>query len=152
MSLGNERLTNGGERLVAQQSDVAMNASPVERDLFLPIADAHRLPQGTMLLGEILKLVVREIAAEPHGREHEHLPIIETLASAIRPRIAVDVQGNPIQQASPQFAARIDVLKGLENWNDLAPTFEIQRHVADRRTIQPPLPRKCLPHPFAPRR
>lgn len=146
--LGDEGLTEGVDRRRLEQADIVMDASPVEGRVFVPVADAHHLPQGPMLLGEVLQLVVIVIAPQPHGREHQHLPVVEALASAIGSRVLIDIPGDQAQQMIAHLGAGIDMLQCLENGNVLVPTLQIELHVTNPPAIQPPLLRKRLSHPF----
>jgi hypothetical protein len=67
------------DRLGTQQAHVAGDPPPVEflfvLLLVFPAADSHDLPQGPMVLGEILELVVVAVAAEACRRQHQDFPV-----------------------------------------------------------------------------
>ncbi len=74
-----------------EQADIITNASRVEIDLVLPIADSHDLPHGPMLLSEVLQFVIIEIASQSYRREYRDVPIVQAFASAVAPRVLVDI-------------------------------------------------------------
>lgn len=108
MPLGDERMTNGRDPLGTRQRTIVLNASQFKRSLFLPITESHDLQQCSMLFGEVLQLVVIQIATKPYGGQHQYLPVVESLAAAIGPRFTVDVCGDQI----PYLAAAVDAAVG----------------------------------------
>ena len=76
-----EAMADGFESAGLEQADVVANASPVEVNVLLPITDPHDVAHRPMLFGEVLELVVVEVTSKPHGRQHDDMPIVESLAS-----------------------------------------------------------------------
>ena len=51
----------------SEQADIVSNTLPVERSGLVPGADLEHGPQPVVILGEVLKLVVIQIAAQADG-------------------------------------------------------------------------------------
>src|SRR3954464_7814509 len=67
MPLGDDEVVEPLDGVGGEESEVVTEASPVERPVVAPAVDAHDPSQGTMLLGEVLKPIVVEVAAQPYG-------------------------------------------------------------------------------------
>jgi len=132
-------MADGFDRARLEQADVVANASPVEVNLLLPIADPHDVPHRPMLFGEVLQLVVVEIASKPHGRQHDDVPIVESLASAIVSRTLIDICGNKAENLITKLALAVDVSQAGQHRHDFVATLQIELDLADRRTIEPSL-------------
>jgi hypothetical protein len=74
--------------------EIVLNPTPVEVNLVAPVADAHDLTQGPVLLGEVLELVVVEITSEANRGQHEDLPIGHAPASTRRAAGWIDIAGD----------------------------------------------------------
>ena len=71
------------DRLSPQQTNVVANPLPGEVGL-VELADLHDRSQRPMVLGEVLQLVVIQIAAQPHRRQHQDAPVTQPLATSFR--------------------------------------------------------------------
>ena len=134
-----EAMADGFDRARLEQADVVANASPVEVNLLLPIADPHDVAHGPMLLGEALELVVVEIASKPHGRQHDDVPIVESLASAIVSRMLIDICGDKAENLITKLGSAVNVSQASQDRHDFVATLQIEFDLADRRTIEPSL-------------
>src|SRR5512135_428889 len=72
-----------------------------------------------MLLGQVLELVIVEVAAQPHCGQDEDLPVSQAGAPAVSPTRPVDVLGDGLEQVIAQLGSAVDVLKGGEQGDDL---------------------------------
>ena len=79
------------DRFGFEQTDGVADATPAEVRVVVPVADGHH-PQRAMLCGEILQLIVIEVAPQPHGGQHDDLPVTETFAPAVILRVVIDVR------------------------------------------------------------
>jgi len=95
------------------------------------------LPQGAVLLGEILEPVVVEVAAQSHRCQHQDGPVVHPLASAAAAGVVVDIAGHRPENLVAQLGLGVDVLEGGENGNDLVAAAEIQPHVGDCGAVHP---------------
>ncbi len=152
---GNELMAFGDDQLVdlldgfrADQRDVVADASPVESGLLVPVADAHDPPQSPMLFGQILELVVIEVAAEADGGQHEDLPVVHSLAAPLAAGVAVDIPGDHPENTIAQLGLAVDVLQGLKNGDDFVAAVEVQLHVEDRSAIEPRLAIEGFSHRY----
>jgi hypothetical protein len=123
-----------------------------EVDLCFPIADTHDVPQGSMLLGHILELVVVEIASQPDSCQYEYLPIVEPFASAIVSRVVIDIERDQVQDLLSECGRAVDVLQASQDGNDFVSAVEIELNLIDRVAIESLLIGMRFSHPFAPRR
>ena len=154
-SLRNEPVSFGHDLMVdplngfrTDVGEVVLNPPPVEADLFVPVADAHDLTQGTVLLGQILELVVVEVTAQTHGGQHEDLPVVHATAAPLATRTVVDVLRDRRQNVITQVGLTVDVLQGFENRDDFVAAVEIQPHIQHRLRIKPPLSIEGFSHPY----
>ena len=138
--------------------EIALDPPPVEFRLLLlivgvvPIADPHHLPQGPVVLGKVLELIVVAVAAQPCRGQHENLPVAQARPSALGVGLPVDIAGDGLENGVTHLGPAIDVLEGAENWDGFVAAVEVQGDFGDGRTIQSPLTIEGFPHRFAPRR
>ena len=132
-------MADGFDRAGLEQADVVANASPVEVNLLLPIADPHDVAHRPMLFGEVLELVVIEVTSKSHGRQHDDVPIIEPLASAIASRMLIDISGDKAENLVAKLTLTVDVSQAGQDRHDFVATLQIELDLADRRTIEPSL-------------
>jgi hypothetical protein len=76
MALGDDPVVEPLDGIGGEEGDVIAEASPVEGDVVVPAADAHDEPQGSVFLGEVLKPIVVEIAAQAYGGEDQNGPVV----------------------------------------------------------------------------
>ena len=100
-----------------------------------------------MLFGQVLQPVVIEIAAQPHGGQHENLPVRQPLPAPVASRRTIDIRSNQREDPVSQFRLRIDVPKCGKNRNDFIPAVQIQINAVDRLPTKLLLPVKRLSHP-----
>jgi hypothetical protein len=123
------------DRFRPDAAEVVADTSPVEGGLFVPVADAHDLPPGAMVFGQVLQGVVVRIQPQPHGRQHQNLPVIQPGTSAAGAGFSVDVAADQLQNRISQFRLRINELQGFQNGDDLRPAIRVERDLKDRRGI-----------------
>ena len=80
-----------------EQTQVIANPPPIKIRFLLPIAQAHHEPQGAMLFRQVLQLVVIEVAAQPHRRQHDDRPVIQAAASILAAGGAIHVLTDQIE-------------------------------------------------------
>lgn len=148
---GHDELTDTLNRRRLQQADVVANPLPREVRL-VELANFHDRPQCAMVLGEVMQLVVIQIAPQPHRRQHQDAPITQSLASTIGSRLGRDVTFHQLQNRIADLGRRVNLLQASQNRDQLVSAIEIQHHLRHTAAIQPPLPFNRLAHPFAPRR
>ena len=122
-----------------EQAEVVANASPIEVNMLLPIADLHDLPHGPMLLGEVLKFVVVKIASKPHGCEHDDVPIVESFSPAIASRMFVDISGDKLENLIARLRLAINVLQTSQDGNHLVTTRQFKFDLRNGLAIEPSL-------------
>ena len=108
--------------------------------------------QRAMVLGQVVQLVVIQIASQPYRRQHQDAPVTQSLASPIGSRLGRDIAFDQLQDRLADLGRRVDLLSGSQNRDQLIPTIEIQHHLRHTVAVQPPLPLNRVAHPFAPRR
>src|SRR5664280_2219533 len=135
--LGDDCVVHAFEGFGPEERDVVADRPPVERGLLVPVADAHHLAQGAVLLSEVLKSVVVEVAAQAHGCQHEDRPVVHPSPPAFAIGVAIDVPSHRPENLLSQLGLSIDVLEGRENRNDLVTAAEVQRQIGDRVAVQP---------------
>ena len=74
VTLSNEQAADLIDRLRSQLAHVIANRAPLEFGVFVPRTDAHDAPQLDVILRQILQLVVRIIASQPHTGEYQNVP------------------------------------------------------------------------------
>jgi hypothetical protein len=138
------------DRLGTQQAHVAGDPPPVEflfvLLLVFPAADSHDLPQGPMVLGEILELVVVAVAAEACRRQHQDFPVAHAGPAAAGAGPPVDIAGDCPENGITYRRLAIDVLQGAENGDCFVAAVEVQKDPGNRRAIQTLLTIKCFSH------
>lgn len=139
MTFGHQKVTDRFQRLGLEQADVVANPPPIEIDLLLPVADAHDVSQGAMLLSKILEFVVVQIAAQAGGSQHDDLPIVEPFSPTVAARMLVDILSNKVENLIPQLPLTVNVLQGAQDGNHFVATVSIELHFGDSLTIQPRL-------------
>ena len=105
-----------------------------------------------MLLGQVLELVVVEVAAQPHCGQDEDLPVSQAGATAVSPRRPVDVLGDGLEQVIAQHESAVDVLKGGEQGDDLVAAGGVEPDVEDGCGAEPELGIEGDAHRAVPRR
>src|SRR3954471_8939925 len=157
--VGNEAMPFSDDQVVesldgvgGEESDVVAKASPVERLVVAPTVDAHDSSQGTMFLGEVLKPVVVEVAAQPYGAEDQDRPVVHARAALVGTGDRIDVAGDGIEQFVAEFGPAVDVLEGTEDGDDLIAAVGVETDLGDDRAIQPELRVEGDSHRSAPRR
>src|SRR5512135_442719 len=105
-----------------------------------------------MLLGEVLKPGVVEVAAEPDGAQDEDRPVIHPRSSLVGTSGPIDILGDGVEQLVAEFGPGVDVLQGSEDGDDLVTAFPIEPDVGDGRTIEPELGIEGASHGGGPRR
>src|SRR5438132_6558098 len=131
MPFGDNQLIDLVERLRADLTNVVANAAPIERGLFVPVADAHDMSQSTMLFCQIVELVIVEPAPEADRRQHEDLPVVHPLSPAVVTRLSVHVLGDEPKDFIPQVGPGVDVLQCLKDWDNLVTTLPIEFDIQD---------------------
>ena len=151
--LGDDRVVDALQRLGADERDVVADAPPVDggAGMVVPPVDPHDLPQGAVPLGQVLELVVVQVAAQADGGEHEDRPVVHPRppAPAAGGTRAVDVGGDRLEDLVAQGGLGVDVAQGREDRDDLVAAVEVQHHVRHRRTAQPLLALHRLSHRVA---
>src|SRR5690606_12541978 len=91
-------------------SDIVSNGSIVTADILIACQDRADGPQTKMVFGEVLKLVVIEIAGRSQHCQDEDLPVIKAWPSGVTPDwpsdvtevTLIDVGGDEFGQPLPQ--------------------------------------------------
>ena len=109
VSLADDELTDALNRRRLQQTDVVANPFPRELCL-VELPDVHDRPQRAMVLGEVMQLVVIQIAPQPHRRQHQDAPITQSFAATIGSRLGRDIAFDQFQNRIADFGRRVDLL------------------------------------------
>jgi len=86
-----------------------------------------------------LQLVVVKVTSQPHGRQHDDVPIVESLAPAIASRMLIDISGDKAENLIAKLISTVDVSQAVQDRYDFVATLQIEFDFADRRTIEPSL-------------
>src|SRR5262249_52146963 len=89
-----------------------------------------------MIFGQVLQLVVTQVATEPHGGQDSNLPVVHAASAAFAAGALVDILPHQSQQLSPQGSIAVEVLQPSQDGDDLIPTVEVEGHLADGQAIQ----------------
>ena len=92
-----------------------------------------------MLLGEVLKFVVVQIATQADGGQHRNVPVIKALSSTVAALVLIDILRNKTENLIAHMRLAINVLQAVQDWNDFVATLQIEFDFRNRLTIQPPL-------------
>src|SRR4051812_14564553 len=84
-----------------------------------------------MLLGQVLELVVVEVAAESHGGQHKDLPGGQARTTPIGPTGPIDIRGDGLEQVIAELGSAGDVLQGGEPGDDLVAAGGVEPDVED---------------------
>ena len=144
--LGDDRVVDKFEGLGAEQRDVVADGAPVEVGFFVPLADAHHVTQGAVLLGEVVKPVIVEVAAQPHGGQHQDGPVVHSFPSALGVGVPIDIARHRPKNVIAHLGLHVDVLQCRENGDDFIAAVEVQPQVGDGLAIQPLLAIECFSH------
>ncbi len=118
-------------------NQVVLDAPPIKIDfLSLPIANAHDLPQAPMVFRQVLQLVIIQVAAQPHARQHRDLPIVHAASPTVVVGALVHILAHQTQEFPPQLSIAIQVLQRPQDRDDLISTIQIQSYIADGQAIQ----------------
>jgi hypothetical protein len=93
-----------------------------------------------------LKPVIVEVAAQPHGGQHQDGPVVHSFPSAFGAGVPIDIASHRPENVITQLALYVDVLQCHEDGYDFIAAVEVQGHVDDRRAIQPLLAIEGFPH------
>jgi len=92
--------------------------------------------KGPVLLGQVLQFVEVEIAAEAHGRQHDDLPVVHALATALATAVTIDIVADQFQELLSQRRVAVDVLQSAQDRNDLIATLEVKFNVQNGSRVQ----------------
>jgi hypothetical protein len=92
-----------------------------------------------MILSEILKAVVIQVAAEANSNEYEDLPVLQAFATMIGARVGVHVPRDEFQCFLAKSRLGIDVFQGQENGYNFVTAFEVQLNLGDGVAVEPSL-------------
>jgi hypothetical protein len=85
-----------------ESNQIVLDAPPIEIGfLALPITDAHDLPQLPMVLGQVLELVVIQVAAQPRRRQDRDFPVVHAAPAALAVAGPVDILAHQLQKLPP---------------------------------------------------
>src|SRR5512135_282827 len=152
MPCGDNQVVEPLDGVGGELSDVAAEASPVERLVVAPTVDAHDSSQGTMLLGEVLQPIVVEVAAEADRPQDKDRPGGHSRAALVGTGDPIDVLGDGIEQFVAEFGPAVDVLQGSEDGDDLIAAVGVEPDIWDDGAIQPELGVEGPAHRSAPGR
>lgn len=128
-----------------QKTEVVADGSPWKFG-FIAVAQSHDGPQVAMVFGQVLQLIVREIAAKSGRGQHTDVPVIHALATGVGATAAVNVGSDECQNLIDQIAVGIQILECAKNGNDAVARFEIERDLFDGKAVQPQLVRVRFSH------
>jgi hypothetical protein len=136
MAFGDNAVVEPLDGVGREEGDVIAEASPVERGDLVPAADAHDEPQGAVLLGEVLKPIVVEVAAQAYRGEDEDGPVVHAGPAAIGAGGGVDIVGDGVEELVAEVGLGVDVLQGAEDGDDLVATVVVESDVGDGRGVE----------------
>ena len=92
MAFRHDDLTDHVDRGRLQQTDIVANRAPCEIRLAIPRTDAHDGAQTIRILGQIMDVIVRNVAAEPHaGEHHDDVPVIHARSTAVFANVGIHI-------------------------------------------------------------
>src|SRR5208283_4468440 len=89
-----------------------------------------------MFLGELLQVVIVEIAAQAHGGQDEDLPIGQSRSAVVAVCRRVDVSSDEGQNLVTACRVAVQLLQGDENGNDRVATGGVDGHVGDVEGVE----------------
>ena len=125
MSASHDEVVEFLDRGGSQQRNVVLDLPPIENGLLVPIADAQDLTQLAMIFGQVLQLVVVEVAAQPHRGQDDDFPIVQPFAAERPAGGAVDILADEIEQGLARWFVLVEVLQGLEDGNELVAALQV---------------------------
>ena len=78
---------------------------------FIPITNAQKTSQGSMVLAKILELVVIEIATQSNDRKNHDLPVVEPFSTNVIASRYVDVCSDEFNQMVSQLELTEDMFQ-----------------------------------------
>jgi hypothetical protein len=148
--MSHDQLIHGGDRFRFELSQRVTNSAAAESRRFVPLTFAEQTPKCSMVLTQIRKLVVIQIAAEPHNCQHKHLPVSRSLAASIIVCGFIDIIGNELAQPISEIVLNDVMFQCFENRYNFVSAIQIQTELLDGLAIQSPRRLIRLSHRFVP--